>query len=144
MYLKVNNIVTPLNRQFERSFNMINLGNFYSLEFSSDEEAKFVFDDICNAIRKGAQLYEVTHTCKYVSSMYKRSEKIIRNDASVESINIKPTPQQSGMVTPNNDGSLELDIQFHACPIELPKQVEAISEELLKKLQDMEEENRDV
>lgn len=139
MYLKVNNIVTPLNRQFERSFNMINLGNFYSLEFSSDEEAKFVFDDICNAIRKGAQLYEVTHTCKYVSSMYKRSEKIIRNDASVELINIKPTPQQSGMVTPNNDGSLELDIQFHACPIELPTQVEAKSKEILKKLQDMED-----
>lgn len=142
MYLKVNNIVTPLNKQFERSFNMINLGNFYSLEFSSDEEAKIVFDDICNAIRKGAQLYEVTHTCKYVSSMYKRSEKIIWNDASIESINIKPTPQQSGMATPNNDGSL--DIEFHAYPIELPKQVEAISEELLKKLQDMEEENRDV
>lgn len=139
MYLKVNNIVTPLNRQFERSFNMINLGNFYSLEFSSDEEAKFVFDDICNAIRKGAQLYEVTHTCKYVSSMFKRSEKIIRNDASVESINIKPTPQQSGMATPNNDGSLELDIQFHACPIELPTQVEAKSKEILKKLQDMED-----
>ena len=83
--------------------------------------------------------------------MYKRSEKIIQNDdAIVESINIKPTPQQSGMATPNNDGSLDLDIEFHAYPIELPKQVEAISEELLKKiqvlkkLQDMEEENRDV
>lgn len=144
MYLKVNNIVTPLNRQFERSFNMINLGNFYSLEFSSGEEAKFVFDDICNAIRKGAQLYEVTHTCKYVSSMYKRSQKIIQNDAIVELINIKPTPQQSDMVTLNNDGSLELDIQFHACPIELPTQVEAKSKEMLKKLQDMVEENRDV
>ena len=142
MYLKVIYIVFSLNRQFERSFNMINLGNFYSLEFSSDEEAKFVFDDICNAIRKGAQLYEVTHTCKYVSSLYKRSEKIIRTAASVALINIKPTPQQSGMATPNNDGSL--DIEFHAYPIEFPKQVEAISEELLKKLQDKEEENRDV
>lgn len=138
MYLKVNNIVIPLNNQFERSSNMIILGNFYSLEFSSDEEAKSVFDDICNAIRKGVQMYEVTYTCKYVSGKYKRSEKIIQNDdANVESVNIKPTPQQSDMVTLNNDGSLDLDIQFHAYPIELPIQVKALSEEILKKLQDM-------
>ena len=74
-----------------------------------------------------------------------RSEKIIQNDdAIVELINIKPTPQQSGMATPNNDSSLDLDIQFHACPIELPTQVEAKSKEMLKKLQDMVEENSDV